>query len=462
MRSWVFGSGTECDIVVESALASGRHCELAQVPEGYVLTDLGSTNGTFVNGLRITSPTRVSISDQITLGRTVPLPWPSQATRHISIGRLDDNDIVLDDARVSGHHARLIIGAGSLIQIEDIGSSNGTYLNSADRRLTGPTPITERDTLYFGTLVVPATRLLAGLKVPGPAAPARAPGPPTVFTQPLAAPPVAPAAVAAPGKNRWLPVWMVAQAPVFALLIIAAFGRQSAQTVTAESWASVEQGIASVTFALALAALCLGGSLAVADLVANGPPGRQAGSDSATFLAALGYRTTVLAALCAGGCVLMLTLVYWGSGLTGPWLAMCVVIVMASLAALFFGLSIAAVARSWAATAAVLLACLMLMIVLGGRIWPLPAMPAPVRWLAEAMPARWAFEGLFLLETAQHREPLVALPAETVESTDLVDDLFPATSDRMGSRADAMALGSMLIGLAALAVFAWAPAGRDP
>lgn len=164
MRSWVIGSSADCDIVVDSPLASGRHCELTQDADDYVLKDLGSTNGTYVNGLRITSPTRVSTGDSITLGRTVPLPWPSELTKYVSIGRLADNDIVLDDVRVSGHHARLIVVAGSQTSIEDIGSSNGTFLNSADRRVTGPTRISESDTVYFGTLAVPAARLLAEVK----------------------------------------------------------------------------------------------------------------------------------------------------------------------------------------------------------------------------------------------------------------------------------------------------------
>src|SRR5260370_32826686 len=149
MRSWVIGNRADCDVVVDSSLASGRHCELTQTPEGYVLSDLGSTNGTYVNGLRIASRTRVTPGDSVTLGHTVPMPWPPELTRFVRIGRLDDNDIVFDDSRVSGHHARLIVVAGCQTLIEDIGSSNGTFLNSADRRVTSPTPITESDILYF-------------------------------------------------------------------------------------------------------------------------------------------------------------------------------------------------------------------------------------------------------------------------------------------------------------------------
>jgi pSer/pThr/pTyr-binding forkhead associated (FHA) protein len=205
MRSWIIGSRADCDLVVDSPLASGRHCELKQTPDGFVLDDLGSTNGTFVNGLRIASPTRVTTGDEITLGRTVPMPWPPEVTRFVRIGRLADNDIVLDDSRVSGHHARLIVVAGSQPLIEDIGSSNGTFLNSADRRVTGPTPITESDILYFGTLAVPAARLLGALNEPATAAPA--PSAATTAAEPRPASISERPAIAPWEGNRWLLAW---------------------------------------------------------------------------------------------------------------------------------------------------------------------------------------------------------------------------------------------------------------
>ena len=131
------------------------------------------------------------------------------------IGRLADNDIVLDDPRVSGHHARLLIVAGFQTLIEDIGSSNGTFLNSADRRVTGPTPITESDTLYFGTLAVPAARLLRS--------PANAETRSAVAisrrrdrrNEPRRRP-IRAQACSRVHENRWLLAWL-AQAPVLAV-----------------------------------------------------------------------------------------------------------------------------------------------------------------------------------------------------------------------------------------------------
>ena len=91
------------------------------------------------------------------------MPWPTDLVKFVRIGRVEGNDIVLDDLRVSSRHARLMIVAGSEALIEDLGSSNGTFLNSVDLRVTRLTRLSISDTVYFGSLAVPASQLLAGL-----------------------------------------------------------------------------------------------------------------------------------------------------------------------------------------------------------------------------------------------------------------------------------------------------------
>jgi pSer/pThr/pTyr-binding forkhead associated (FHA) protein len=53
--------------------------------------------------------------------------------RAITIGRLPDNPIVIDNPAVSGRHARVFIDASGVV-IEDLESTNGTFVN--ERRIT--------------------------------------------------------------------------------------------------------------------------------------------------------------------------------------------------------------------------------------------------------------------------------------------------------------------------------------
>jgi len=331
--------------------------------------------------------------------------------------------------------------------IEDLGSSNGTFLNSAERRVTRATPLAETDSVYFGTYAVPAARLLASLTEPAAAAPV--PSSPTVSPGPRPEAASVGPAIASLEGNRWT-LALLAQAPILAVLIVSLFGWQTAAAVTASSWESIGHGIAATTFALAVAAVWLGCSLAVGEFAAGRAPGHQASADPAKSFVSFGSRLVVL---CTLECAILLAIVYWGSGLKGPWLAMCGMLVMASLVGLLFTIAVSTLLQNRATTAAVLLACLVPMVALGGCFWRLPGMSAPVRLAAAAMPSRWAFEGLFLLETAQHRAPVTPEGTRTAQNHDLVEGFFPADSERMGPRADAMALGSMLIGLVALTAF---------
>ena len=51
--------------------ASTRHARLTQQGQEYFLEDLGSTNGTYLDRARVTTPTPVPIGVPIRIGRTV-------------------------------------------------------------------------------------------------------------------------------------------------------------------------------------------------------------------------------------------------------------------------------------------------------------------------------------------------------------------------------------------------------
>ncbi|MFO7907268.1 MAG: FHA domain-containing protein, partial [Pirellulaceae bacterium] len=195
-QSWLVGATSECDIVIDVATVSGRHCRLTQTSDGFVLEDLESTNGTYVNGQRIVGPRHVTPSDDITLGRTVRLPWASvlsvsegehsaetpgeggtkgveyrangENRTHggtsppgghlVRIGRAGDNEVVLDHEGVSDHHARLIILDGTLT-LEDLGSEAGTAIGSPERRI-GRASVGLDDMVFFGPIPMHVSRLV--------------------------------------------------------------------------------------------------------------------------------------------------------------------------------------------------------------------------------------------------------------------------------------------------------------
>jgi ABC-type multidrug transport system ATPase subunit len=153
------------------------HARLAYDNGGTLqIEDLGSSNGTFVNGVRIDRPRRLAPDDLIVVGGTMlrverkaadspetvaigDLPAPkeqvgSPSDQHsgvtssvaplativkrgeripvppagLTIGRLPENDVPIPLERVSRHHA-LVVQAGGRYYVADLASRNGTYLN---------------------------------------------------------------------------------------------------------------------------------------------------------------------------------------------------------------------------------------------------------------------------------------------------------------------------------------------
>jgi len=160
--SWLIGSAAGCDIQIRSPYVSGRHCRLTLDAGSWTLEDLGSTNGTFVNGARVTAPTAVSPEDRVTLGTNVSLAWPGQPAtsreevvvplpagrREIVIGRSAACDVTIDMPMVSSRHAVLETN-GSKWRIRDLGSTNGTFVRG--RRIDGPVEVSVGDVIGLGS-----------------------------------------------------------------------------------------------------------------------------------------------------------------------------------------------------------------------------------------------------------------------------------------------------------------------
>lgn len=67
----VLGRAADSSIVLDDTFASSHHARLDRRDGAWVLVDLGSTNGTYLNGTRIGDVVRVSVGDRLQVGNTV-------------------------------------------------------------------------------------------------------------------------------------------------------------------------------------------------------------------------------------------------------------------------------------------------------------------------------------------------------------------------------------------------------
>ncbi|MEU6661602.1 FHA domain-containing protein [Streptomyces sp. NPDC046821] len=93
------------------------------------------------------APTKLVVSEGTLTGTTVAL-----AGQTITLGRAHDSTIVLDDDYASSRHARIYPDRDGQWIVEDLGSTNGTYLDRT--RLTTPQPIPLGAPIRIGKTVI--------------------------------------------------------------------------------------------------------------------------------------------------------------------------------------------------------------------------------------------------------------------------------------------------------------------
>jgi len=135
------GRSPRSDLVLEDPTVSQVHARITHTAAGVVVADLGSHNGTYVEG-RPVDGEGVRLAHEAIVhfgeckGRLVLNGADGRRTsrrryqfdRDLRIGRAPDNDIVLDEPNISRYHA--VLRAGPPLSIEDLGSRNGTRLGA--------------------------------------------------------------------------------------------------------------------------------------------------------------------------------------------------------------------------------------------------------------------------------------------------------------------------------------------
>lgn len=171
----LIGRGVDSAVRLDEIDVSNRHAQLFVQDGLWVLEDLGSSNGTFVDGTRIErlivrQPVTVQlaksqggaeirlepIEEQAPEQATILRPQPTQIGRRdpstvsstITVGRSEDATIRLADLLVSRMHARVDILSDTTAEVTDLGSANGTFVNA---NAASPTlRVKEGDTIDVG------------------------------------------------------------------------------------------------------------------------------------------------------------------------------------------------------------------------------------------------------------------------------------------------------------------------
>lgn len=197
----IIGRNRKCDIVIPSPEVSRQHVQLEMRGNQLYLTDLGSTNGTFINDQRVNQGEvcqgdviRIDViefragilglhadktvarkNDQTRLyaaappKRTTPVPPLASQLQglsdpvngavfnlskdRITIGRNAKNDIVIKDSTISSVHAEIVKEPDGW-HIRDMESLNGVYVNGKKQQSC---LIKTNDNLRFGRVILELT-----------------------------------------------------------------------------------------------------------------------------------------------------------------------------------------------------------------------------------------------------------------------------------------------------------------
>ena len=162
-QSLVVGSAKDkVQVVIAEQYISRAHARLSNESGRLFVEDLGSTNGTFINGRRLMAREVLNPGDMLSLSAKAGLaefqldgetaartPWagalapqflgakvmPLGLNSPITIGRASDNTLVVADKLISAHHCVLIAKGNGVFELRDADSRNGTFVQGNPTRI---------------------------------------------------------------------------------------------------------------------------------------------------------------------------------------------------------------------------------------------------------------------------------------------------------------------------------------
>ena len=168
--SLMVGSNSSCDVMVSNKRVSRNHCQVIYSnSDDLKLIDLESTNGTFLNGIKLKPgvPYNLNLKDQVQLagvsGIIISIGSESTESRNldnqknilelfknkdiITVGRDSSCDLRINDNRISRKHASIKKLSNDKFLLKDLGSLNGIYVNGS--KVNGTKTISKEDNIFI-------------------------------------------------------------------------------------------------------------------------------------------------------------------------------------------------------------------------------------------------------------------------------------------------------------------------
>ncbi len=132
-QQWVLGRSPDCDVVLEVAAVSRRHVILSEEGGQFFVQDLGSRNGTYINGARVNDRAPIRNSDQMLICDILFEFRDEQSANRLSGTDPRASSLIapLFDGTQEGDAVEEAAGTSSIMATLDVGRGTESFWNSS-------------------------------------------------------------------------------------------------------------------------------------------------------------------------------------------------------------------------------------------------------------------------------------------------------------------------------------------